>query len=324
MKILITGVAGLLGSNLTQWLLANTKHTIVGIDDLSSGYESNLPRSIRFSFYAISVTNETKLTSLFLDYTFDICFHFACYAAEGRSNYIRRFIHYNNTVGTANVINACLYYNCKLIFTSSVAVYSGNEIYNEDTTPNPIDEYGLSKWTSERSIQIAGEQGLDWCIVRPRNVYGEHQSLFDEARNVMGIWMYQILNKQPMTIFGNGLNRRCFTYVGDILAPMYKAIEVSNEIINLGSPVPYPIKTANEILQGITEYTNVKYTEARHEVSEAICDTMKSEVLLNYEHKTYLKEGLTKMWEWAKTQPMRERQIPPPLEVNIKTHSSIK
>lgn len=324
--IILTGVGGMIGANLAQWILDNTEHDVIGIDNFSGGEIRNTPEiSNRFIIFHEDICNAKQIEEIFRITSPTICFQLAAYAAEGRSNYIRGFIHSNNTVGTANVINACINHNCKLVFTSSVAVYSGNPPYNEETEPRPIDEYGLSKLTSEQSIKIAGEQsGLDWCIVRPRNVYGEKQSLFDECRNVIGIWMYQILNKLPMTIFGDGGNKRCFTYIGDIVEPLYKAAFCSKEIINLGSPIPYSIKDANKILQEITGYENVEYLEPRHEVEEAICDTLKSQILLNYNHTTYLKEGLIKMWEWAKKQPMQERKTPPSLEINTKTHSSIK
>ncbi len=323
MKILITGCAGLIGASLSHWIIDNTDHQIIGVDNLSGGFESNCPHDLRFKFIKLDI-NDVYLSNVFTIYKPDIVYHFAAYAAEGRSNYIRSFIHQNNTIGTCNIINACLNHKCKLVFTSSVAVYSGTYIFNEDTVPNPIDEYGLSKWMSERSIQIAGMQGLDWCIVRPRNVYGKYQNIFDVCRNVMGIWMYQIINNESMTIFGSGINKRCFTYVDDILEPLYNARNISNEIINLGSPIPYSIKSANDILSEITGYKKVEHLEERHEVSEAICNTMCSEVLLGYRHKTDLEQGLQKMWEWAKEIQMIERQIPPRLEINIKPHSSIK
>ena len=324
MRILITGAAGFIGSNLAHWLIDNTGHEVYGIDNLSTGYISNYPDSERFLYIHADICDERTLNDFFQGHLFDICFSFAAYAAEGRSNHIRSFIHHNNTVGTANIINACLNYKCKLVFTSSVAVYSGEPPFDENTIPNPIDEYGLSKWASERSIQIAGEQGLDWCIVRPRNVYGERQSLWDSARNVAGIFINQILNNEPITIFGNGSNRRCFTYIGDILEPLYNAAFIPKEIINLGSPLPHTIFELYQLLQKITGYSKVEFLEERHEVKEAYCNTLTSEILLNYKHKTSLEEGLTKMWRWAKQQPKRQMETPPPLEINIKSHSSIK
>jgi len=323
MRILITGVAGMIGSNFAEWLIGNTSHEIIGIDNLLGGYKENIPTAV--NFIQADIENEILIPGLFDYFKPDVCYHFAAYAAEGRSNYIRRFNHYNNTVGTANIINSCVNYNCKLIFTSSVAVFSGNPPFHDSTLPRPVDSYGVSKYCSEMDIQIAGNhQGMDWCIVRPRNVYGPKQSLWDTQRNVMGIWMNQILNKEPMTIFGDGSNKRSFTYIEDILEPLYKAFKVSNEIINLGTDDVYTIKEVNEILQDITGYRNIVYLEPREEVKEAYCYISKSVHLLDYKNKVGLPDGIANMWNWAKQQPKREKQIPPSLEVFKTNHSSIK
>jgi len=325
MRILITGVAGLIGSNLAKWLLENTEHEVIGADDLSGGHTENLPNNDRFKLWLMDLQGESNAAYLFQIAKPDICYHFAAYAAEGRSNYIRAFNHQNNTVTTANIINACVNYNCKLIFTSSVAIYSGVPPFNEETQPHPVDSYGVSKYCSEMDIEIAGEhQGLDWCIVRPRNVYGEGQNLWDQARNVFGIWMYQILHDLPMTIYGDGGNTRAFTYIEDILEPLYKAKDISKEVINLGSHVTYSIKEANELLQKITGYDKVQYLEQRSEVKDAFCEITKSQRLLGYNKETRLVDGLAKMWHWAKQQPERPLQTPPSLEVFKTNHSSIK
>jgi UDP-glucose 4-epimerase len=216
------------------------------------------------------------------------------------------------------VINQCVQYKTKLVFTSSVAVYSGQAPFHEGTVPSPIDEYGLSKYMSELSIKIAGDQqGLDWCIVRPRNVYGERQSLWDSARNVFGIWMNQIRYDKPLTIYGDGLQTRAFTYIGDILEPLYKAAFVRGEIINLGSSLPIKVFDASRALASITKHYTKVHLPARHEVAEAWCLTEKSKMILGYKDKTHLHEGLKKMWNWANRQPHREQTALPELEIVI-------
>ncbi len=319
MKILITGGAGFIGSNLAHWLIKNTEHKVICIDNYATGFFENMPEEAdRVPCNIIQSVGSNPLNEVFENYKPDVCYHLAAYAAEARSNRIRVFNHINNTVGTANVINACINHRTKLVFTSSVAVYSGKAPFDENTTPNPIDEYGLSKYMSELSIKIAGEQqGLDWCIVRPRNVYGERQSLWDSARNVMGIWMNQILKGESITIFGDGSQTRAFTYIGDILQPLYNAAFVRKEIINLGSSAAYSVQTAADILckQVIGKNIFPKYLPARHEVGEAWCLVEKSEKLLGYKDQTTLKDGLTKMWNWAKIQPQREQTPLPELEI---------
>lgn len=324
--IVVTGSMGFIGSNFCHWLIDNTDHIVIGIDNNSTGYSNNPPPySSRFVQFIEDVTNQKSIDVIFESNNPFVCFHFAAYAAEGRSNNIRSFIHHNNTVGTANIINACVKHKCKLVFTSSVAVYSGNPPFSEQTIPAPIDEYGLSKYTSELSIKIAGElQRLDWCIIRPRNVYGEKQSIWDEARNLFGIFCYNALHNLPLTVFGDGKNKRCFTYIGDILEPIYNAIKFDKQIINLGSEKPYSINEAAQVFSEVSGYYNIIHTEPRHEVGEAVCLVNKSKQLLGFEEKTSLYEGLKKMWIWAKEQPDRPKQIPPKLEIETYKHSSVK
>ena len=325
MTILVTGCAGLIGANFVNWLLENTEHQVVGIDNLSGNSAANLPLDMRFKFYVIDVCNQEKIDDIYRRYRPKVTYHLAAYAAEGRSNYIRGYINSNNTVGAASIINACVNHESKLIFTSSIAVYSGEPPFAENIEPNPIDEYGLSKYCTERSIQIAGkEQGLSWVIIRPRNVYGEMQNLFDPARNLFGIFCYNAINKKPLTIFGDGNNKRAFTYIGDILEPLYKSINYEKQIINLGSEKVYTINQAAEIFSEVTGYDNIIYVEPRHEVPEAYCLIHKSQQLLGYEDKTTLYAGLKKMWAWAKKQDMKDLMIPPALEVTKTNHSSIK
>ena len=226
-------------------------------------------------------------------------------------------------VATANVVNECIRHNVKrLVFTSTMAVYGHGEggIFYEDMRRNPIDPYGVAKAACERDIEIANEQhGLDYCIIRPHNVYGAKQNIWDKYRNVLGIWMYQILNKEPMSIFGDGSQTRAFSYIDDSLEPLWRSAilpEASKEIINLGGIEEYSIKEANDILVEITGYSDVKYMESRHEVNHSISTWKKSEDILGFEHKTTLKEGLIKMWDWAKIQPNRERFVWPSYELD--------
>jgi UDP-glucose 4-epimerase len=162
-------------------------------------------------------------------------------------------------------------------------------------------------------IQIAGEQhGLDWCIIRPHNVYGRNQNIWDKYRNVLGIWMFQHLNGLPMTIFGDGSQTRAFSYIDDSLEPLWKSAilpEASKQIINLGGIKPYNIRESNDILRNVMGGGDVIQLEGRHEVKHSIPTWEKSVDILGFEHKTNLHDGLTNMWSWAQKQPNRERFV---------------
>jgi len=296
--VLITGVAGLIGSRLADWII------------VSGGYIENVNAKVKF--YNLDLKDDI-LGLCFTDNKIDYVYHFAAYAAEGLSPFIRKYNYENNLISTANVINNCIKYNVKrLVFTSSMAVYGrGTPPFDENDTPNPIDPYGIAKYACEMDIKVAGEQhGLDWCIIRPHNVYGIKQNIWDKYRNVLGIWMYQHLNNQPMTIFGDGEQKRAFSYIDDCLLPLWLASQNSNcskEIINLGGTHEHTINEANYKLRNVLNNDNVIHLEDRHEVKDAHPTYQKSIDLLDYSNKTTLYEGLDKMWEWAQTQPNRER-----------------
>ena len=321
MKILITGVAGLLGSRLSDYIIENHPEVhIVGVDDMSGGYKENVNPKVEL--WEMNLVNG-NIEECFERHQFDYVYHFAAYAAEGLSPFIRTYNYQNNLVVTSRIITQSIKHNVKrLVFTSTLAVYGHQDgnIFDEVQVPKPIDPYGVAKYGCEMDIQIAGEQhGLDWCIIRPHNVYGVKQNVWDKYRNVLGIWMYQHTIDEPMTIFGDGTQTRAFSYIDDSLEPLWKASQdkrASKEIINLGGIKEYSINEANEILREVVGGGEVKYFEGRHEVKHSIPTWQKSIDLLDFEHKTDLKEGLSKMWEWVKTQPVRERFVWPFYELD--------
>jgi UDP-glucose 4-epimerase len=321
MKILITGVAGLLGSRLSDYIIENHPEVhIVGVDDMSGGYKENVNSKVEL--WEMNLVNG-NIDECFERHQFDYVYHFAAYAAEGLSPFIRTYNYQNNLVVTSRIITQCIKHNVKrLIFTSTLAVYGHGYggIFDESQIPKPIDPYGVAKYGCEMDIQIAGEQhGLDWCIIRPHNVYGIKQNIWDKYRNVLGIWMYQHLNGQPMTIFGDGTQTRAFSFIDDSLEPLWKAsfkLEASKQIINLGGIEEVSINEASKILREVIGEGEILYLEGRHEVKHSIPTFQKSIDILDFNYKTSMKDGLTIMWDWAKKQPMRERFIWPFYELD--------
>ena len=320
-NVVITGVAGLLGSRLADWIIENQpEFQVIGIDDLSGGFKENVNPAVKFYAHDL-VTGD--INQIFRDNKIDYVFHFAAYAAEGLSPFIRSFNYDNNLKATARLINECIKHDVKrLIFTSSLAVYGHGfgGIFDEKQQQAPIDPYGVAKYACEMDIQIAGEQhGLDWCIIRPHNVYGIKQNIWDKYRNVLGIWMYQHLNGLDMTIFGDGQQTRAFSFIDDSLEPLWNAAikpEASKEIINLGGIEEISIKKASNILREVIGGGNVVHLEPRHEVKHSIPTYQKSIDILGFKHKTNLEEGLMRMWDWAQLQPMRKRFVWPSYELD--------
>ena len=313
--VLITGVAGLLGSRLADWIIENKpEYKVVGIDDLSGGYEINVHPKV--DLWEIDLVKH-PISVCFEKNKFDYVFHFAAYAAEGLSPFIRCFNYDNNLKVTARIVNECIRTDVKrLVFTSTLAVYGHGYggVFDETQQQAPIDPYGVAKYACEMDIQIANEQhGLDYCIIRPHNVYGVKQNIWDKYRNVLGIWMYQYLNNEPMTIFGDGEQTRAFSFIDDILEPLWNSAtreEASKQIINLGGVEEISIKeAANTLRTVIGTKDEFRYLEARHEVKHSIPTFQKSIDLLDFKSTTTLYNGLEQMWIWAKNQPMRERFV---------------
>lgn len=319
--ILITGVAGLLGSRFAEWILDNTDWNVIGIDNLTGGYIDTIQPLIdrtgspRFNFWTISCEESDAVDEIFSRNKIDYVIHFAAYAAEGLSPFIRCYNYTNNLLASANIINKCIKYNVKrLVFTSSMAVYGNQDVpFDETQVPNPIDPYGVAKYACEMDIQIAGEQhGLDWCIIRPHNVYGANQNIFDSYRNFIGIAMYKVLHDDPITIYGDGMQTRAFSYIDDALEPLYKAVidpRASKQIINLGGTVEYTIRQAAEMVMKAAGKGTLKFLPPRHEVKHAWSTWQKSIDLLDFEQKTSLEDGILKMYTWVKSQQDRPRQI---------------
>ena len=282
MKILITGIAGLLGSRLADWILENTDNEVIGVDDLSGGYIENVNSKVKF--YKFDLVDLDKVSGVFESEKPDVVYHFAAYAAEGLSPFIRKYNYENNLIASTNLITKSIQHNVKrFVFASSMSVYGDKyePPFSEDLQQSPIDPYGVAKFAVEQDLKIAYEQhGLPYTIVRPHNFYGINQNIWDKYRNVLGIWMYQYMKAEPMTIFGDGEQKRAWSYIDDALEPLWKAAmipEASKETINLGG---IKFTTVNEACQALRnvigegdvkriEEVPVAYKEARHEVKDA-------------------------------------------------------
>ena len=312
--VLITGVAGLIGSRLADWIIENKpEYKVIGIDDLSGGTESNINPKV--DFWQMDLINH-PIENCFQTHKPEYVFHLAAYAAEGLSPFIRCFNYDNNLKATARIVNECIKHDVKrLVFTSTMAVYGHGfgGIFEEDQQPQPIDPYGIAKYACEMDIQVAGTQhGLDWCIIRPHNVYGRNQNIWDKYRNVLGIWMYQNLTGEKLSIFGDGEQTRAFSCIDDSLEPFWNAAtspKASKEIVNLGGIHTHSIKDAAEVLIDVMGSGEIVHYEQRHEVKHCVPTYEKSVDVLGFKHTTDLKEGLADMWQWAKKQPTKERFV---------------
>jgi UDP-glucose 4-epimerase len=309
MKVLVTGCAGLIGSNFCRWLGSDVD--IIGVDDMSGGV--SVPENV--TFVRANLTDPTDQKRVSEHFPVDYVFHFAAYAAEGLSPFIRQYNYINNTVATAFLISEAIKHGVKrFVFTSSMAVYGSQATpFDESMVPCPVDSYGIAKYACEMDLRVAAEQhGLSYCVLRPHNVYGPGQNIWDPYRNVLGIWMYQALNKAPMTIYGDGTQTRAFSYIDDILPCIWRAAvdpKADRETINVGGAKETELNEAVEILGRVTGHVERVHLEARHEVKNAWCTVQKSVAFLGYEETVGLEEGLRRMWAWVSNQPERPQKF---------------
>lgn len=320
-NVLITGAAGFMGSHVCDHCL-KLGYNVIGLDDLSGGFEDNVPDAVHF--IEGSINDVELINKLFDKYKFDFVYHLAAYAAEGLSHFIRRFNYQNNLIGSINLINASVNSGTvqRFVFTSSIAVYgAGQTPMTEDMTPMPEDPYGVAKYAVELDLKAAYEMfGLNYTIFRPHNVYGERQNMGDRYRNVIGIFMNQAMQNQPLTIFGDGLQTRAFSHIQDVAPVIAQSVQnpaTENEIFNIGADKPYSVlELAEIILSEFDTESSVKHLDARNEVVHAFSDHSKVAKVFGQKEYITLQEGIKKMSNWAKDNGPRESSIFSGIEVS--------
>jgi UDP-glucose 4-epimerase len=316
---LVTGGAGFMGSHVAERLLI-LGHEVVVLDDLSGGFIENVPKGA--IFIKGSILDEDLVEHLFSRHGFSYIYHVAAYAAEGLSHFIKRFNYRNNLIGSVNLINAAVNHNVKcFVFTSSIAVYgSGQSPMTEVMMPIPEDSYGIAKLAVEQELKVSHEMfGLDYVIFRPHNVYGERQNIGDRYRNVVGIFMNQLLRGEPMSIFGDGTQMRAFTHISDVAPVIARSVDhpsARNQVFNVGADVPYTVNNLAQVVAKVMgRECRVEYLDARKEVKIAFSDHSKVEAVFGNQEKTPLEAGIRKMAEWVKEHGARESSVFEDIEI---------
>lgn len=307
---LLTGGAGFIGAHVCNELI-DKGHKVIVLDDLSGGFEENVnPKAI---FIKGSITDHVLLEKIFNEYKFDYVYHLAAYAAEGLSHFIKRFNYTNNLIGSVNLINESVKHKIKcFVFTSSIAVYGRGQLpMREDMLPTPEDPYGISKLAVEMDLKSTHEMfGLNYVVFRPHNVYGEYQNLGDKYRNVVGIFMNQLMQGKPLTIFGDGKQTRAFSYIGDVAPYIANCVEVPaayNQVFNIGADQEFTVnELANTVCDVMGMSGQVRHLDARNEVMHAYADHGKVQKVFSIQSGYTLKEGLQLMADWAKTAGSKE------------------
>ncbi len=309
-KNLVTGGAGFMGAHIVRELLAKGEQVVV-LDDLSGGFRDNVPDEA--TFIEGSILDHKLVNEMFAKHKFDHVYHLAAYAAEGLSHFIKRFNYSNNLIGSVNLVNAAVNNNVKcFVFTSSIAVYGKGQLpMSEEVVPQPEDPYGVAKYAVELELRCAHEMfGLNYVIFRPHNVYGEFQNIGDRYRNVIGIFMNQIMQGKSLSVFGDGTQTRAFSYIKEISGTIAAAPHNSKafgEVFNVGADTPYSVnELAVEVCKVFGVEPNITHLEARNEVLHAYSSHDKVRKFFPTPKSYTLAEGVALMAEWAKKHGPRE------------------
>ncbi len=320
---LVSGVAGFIGSHVAAELCRQGK-TVVGLDDLSGGFQENVPADVRF--VEGSVNDAGLISKLFSEYRFKYVFHFAACAAQSLSQFIPHFNYANNLLGAVRLINASVNsgtVRC-FVFSSSAAVYGKAAVtVTEETPPNPLDPYGISKYAVELQLAAAREAyGLNSIIFRAHNVYGPGQHIGDPNRNIVGIFIKQVLLGQPLTVVGDGSQTRAFSYISD-LAPIMAAsvdrLDAYNQVFNIGSDRSCSLlDLARLVCRTMGVECRVRFITSQNQTHQALCSHDKlraafGELLTDVPLET----GVARMADWSRRTGVRRAPRCPAREILV-------
>jgi UDP-glucose 4-epimerase len=319
-RILVTGGCGFIGSHVAE-LMVRDGHDVTVLDDLSGGFTDNLVPGIEF--VQASITDRDAVERLFAARKFEYVYHLAAYAAEGLSPFIKRFNYNNNLIGSVTLINASINHGVKcFVFTSSIAVYGTSPVLplTEGSPTVPDDSYGIAKLAVEHELRTCKNLfDLNYIIFRPHNVYGERQNLGDKYRNVVGIFMNQLLQGDPMTVFGDGEQVRAFSYIGDVAPVLARAIDVPeayNDVFNIGADRPYSVNDlAAAVSHAMDKPLQIKHLPPRHEAPSAYSSHEKVARVFGHAQGHSLEQGLARMAQWARTHGARASHVFEDIEV---------
>ena len=319
-KILISGVAGFLGSHLADHLIKKG-YKVVGVDNLIGGDIENVNNEVEF--YKFDCQDFDKINKITKNVKY--IYHCAATAHEGLSVFSPVEIAKNNLVASNSVIAAGINNKVKrIIYCSSMARYGSQLLpFTEDMKTMPIDPYGICKVAGEETLKVlCNLNKIEWVIAVPHNIIGPKQKYDDPFRNVVSIFLNRMLLGKAPIIYGDGNQKRCFSYIDDCIFCLLKMLdsrEVVGQVINIGPDEEFV--TINKIAEICSNLTgcNLKpeyFPDRPQEVKEATCSAAKARKLLNYETTTSLEEGIKKTLDALKERGAKEFKYHINLEIN--------
>ena len=301
-RIFITGAAGFLGSHFAQWALSNN-YEVLGADNLSLGYKSNIPKGVQFFEYDVLDLEKNKQYLKDVD----IVFHSAAYPYDNFSLFSPLKTVQNSFSTTASVLSASIFNQVKrFIYCSSMSRYGNNKSpFTEDMSPKALTPYAVAKTAGEQLItSMAKVHHFEYVICIPHNIFGPQQVYNDPYRNAVSMIFNQMLNDKPPLIYGDGTQQRAFTPIQDLIPLFPKLLfgeKAKNQIINIGPDEE--VISLNDLIKLLNDILgkNLKpiYKPFRQqEVKTAVCSSKKSRELLNYKKTISLRKALEELAEW--------------------------
>ncbi len=295
MKYVVVGGAGFIGSNLVDKLIEN-KNEVIIIDNFTTGKKSNLnPKASVLNLDVSNISNYDKIVHSMSGA--DTVFMLAAKARVQPS--IENPLEYeiNNTIGTLNILKCASDAKVRrFVYSASSSAYGDSKKLplKENFDANPMSPYGAQKYYGEVMCKVfAKVYQIQTVSLRYFNVYGERQNIDGAYALVMGIFIYQRLNNQPMTINGDGEQRRDFTYVGDVVSANILASSSENvgngEVINIGNGDNRSVNQIAEMIGG--PKINL---DPILEPSETLADNSLAKKLLNWEPTQKIEDWVKK------------------------------
>lgn len=319
MKIWVTGIDGFLGHALHEEL-SKLGHVVTGNDNhLCSA------NPIGNHIFA-DCRDFGRMDFRLRDFKPDILFHCAATAHEGLSNFSPSFITKNIYEASVATFSAAIKNGVKrIIYMSSMARYGAQTLpFHEVQTPKPVDPYGIAKVAAEQTLAaMCKMHDVEFVIAVPHNIIGPGQRYCDPYRNVASIMINKALKGEPIIVYGDGKQRRCFSPIDDCMHSLIKMIDapISGEVINIGPDRgDISILELAEMIRELTGGTaEILHVEDRpNEVKEAYCTSSKARKFLDFEPQSSLEKCIKSMVAHIQKNGTKEFRYDFPIEIQTK------
>lgn len=319
MNVFITGIAGFMGSHLADHFLSKG-HKVGGNDNLIGGARETVPDGATFSNADCrDLDSMQKLTR-----NYDILIHTAATAHEGLSVFSPSFITKNIFEASVTVFSAGISNSVKrIVHCSSMARYGNIQPpFSEDMICQPTDPYGIAKLASEQVLRnLCETHGITYNIAIPHNIVGSRQRYDDPFRNVLSIMMHRALKQQPLVVYGNGSQIRCFSHISECVDSIYLLATdsaIQNDVFNIG-PDEGEI-TILELAHKINAITGNSagiafYPDRPREVKHAVCSSDKARAKLNYRPRKSIDEAIEETKTFIEKNGIKNFDYSYPLEI---------